>query len=1422
MRSKQHTGLLIAGMFLFLHSFLYSADRYWIATTTSNWNTTASWSTTSGGASGASVPGSGDIAIFNSSKVGSCTINAAVNVAGFDVRTGYTGTISQGANTITIGTSNAIFTAGTFSGGSSAITCNGTFTLSGTSFTSTSNTLTFNSTVTNSSGTFTHNSGTVTFNSSSSQTIPAWDFYNLTSSSSGARTLASSGTIGIAATFTKGTNTYTATGSTIDYKGTGAQTIVAFNYNNLTSSSSGARTLASSGTVGIAGTFTKGTNAYTITSSTINYNGTGAQTITAFGYNNLTLSGARTTNSVTLASSDTIKVATTFTASATFTSGAYIISGSTLTYNGTGAQTLTAFNYNNLRFTGARGANNITFATSGVIGIAGAFTSSATFSGGYGYVTTSSTVNYNGTGAQSIPTIEYYNLTISGTRSGDVTIGNADTLSINKIFLPATTFTSGSYSAGTSTIEFKGTLFQTIPAFTYNNLVSSSSGGRAFSSTGTVKITGIFTKGSNTYYNYGSTGEGFTPKYTGVTDVFYATAAVDASNAFIAGNAGRILKTTDAGVIWGAQTSNTTTDLFAISFWDTNNGIAVGNSGVITKTSNGGSTWSTVTSGTGQHLRSIYYSTSSVVFAGGASSTIRKSTDGGATWGSTTVPGGISGIYGITFTSSTDGYAVGWAGAIIKTTDSGNNWSSLTSGVSDALASVKFISSTTGFAVGANGRILKTTDSGANWSTVTSGTSEQLSSIHFLDSNNGYIIGGHITNNTGIILKTTDGGTTWSIIYSGTARLSGMSIFNQEVGYIVAVEGTAVKYTCCTDGSTVEFASTNSQTIPALDYNNLVFSSTGSRTLASSGNIGISRNFTRHTNQLTVTGSTIVVNGSMKQTFSGYSVLNNLTIAGTSSNDTLYNGTADSILVNGTFTYQGTNGVAFTNGKIRIAGDATLSNSGTTGFGGTGTIVFAGANTQAIASSSAIGAGALPNVEINKTSNTLTFTGDLSVQGDWTYTKGTCVSNGSLNLLGTYNLDGQGTSSTMTFKDLTIYSGTRTLTGNLLMSGILKINSGATFTPGAYPISLAGTYENNGTFNTGTSVITFNGTGLQFIKKSSGTETFKSLVINKATGKVQLNAPVSIVDSVRFVEGIIRATATNYLQFIDNAVAKNASDSSYVDGPVIKIGNDTFLFPLGDTTLLTGAYHPLGISAPSVATDAYTGEYFATGQAFGSTLQADSLENLSTCEYWDLTRTVGSSVVAPTISWNSNMCNMSNYSDLRVARWDGTASEWKTMGNAGGTFDRSMGTLKTPVGFGTAVLHLGFASKPAKPNPYFILKRALDAGCYVVDKGTIKFKFDEEYNDTDNLLQFTIYNNQTHSIKTNNFLVPTPLSSDFGERWYSINLWDCAVSPTGLLANGFYILEVQNEKKEKWYLRFEQQSLGSISCTGATLGTFTP
>ena len=158
-------------LFFFCNHLLWSADRFWIATAPASWNNSANWSTTSGGAGGASVPTIGDIAIFDGGGTGNCNTDISISVDGMDIRSGYTGFITQGAGfTITIGTNNFQQAAGTFAGNNSDITINGTFTLAGGTFTSTAANLILNgnqsasyTVFTYTSGTFNHNNGLISF-----------------------------------------------------------------------------------------------------------------------------------------------------------------------------------------------------------------------------------------------------------------------------------------------------------------------------------------------------------------------------------------------------------------------------------------------------------------------------------------------------------------------------------------------------------------------------------------------------------------------------------------------------------------------------------------------------------------------------------------------------------------------------------------------------------------------------------------------------------------------------------------------------------------------------------------------------------------------------------------------------------------------------------------------------------------------------------------------------------------------------------------------------------------------------------------------------------------------------------------------------------------------------------------------------------
>jgi fibronectin-binding autotransporter adhesin len=132
-----------------------AADRYWIATALANWNNTANWSDSASGAGGFSVPGFSDIAYFgaDTTKDGDCSVNATVIVAGINIAAGYDGTITQGAFSITVGSTGWTQAGGTFTGSATGLTLTGNWSLSGGTFNPGSQTFSASRNMTYSGGT---------------------------------------------------------------------------------------------------------------------------------------------------------------------------------------------------------------------------------------------------------------------------------------------------------------------------------------------------------------------------------------------------------------------------------------------------------------------------------------------------------------------------------------------------------------------------------------------------------------------------------------------------------------------------------------------------------------------------------------------------------------------------------------------------------------------------------------------------------------------------------------------------------------------------------------------------------------------------------------------------------------------------------------------------------------------------------------------------------------------------------------------------------------------------------------------------------------------------------------------------------------------------------------------------------------------
>lgn len=481
--------LLIISVNLILASGAMAAQRYWVATTASNWNNTANWSNVSGGAGGFSVPGVGDVANFDGNGPGDCNVDIAVSIARLDVGpytgppnppslTAYTGTINLngnsfatsaafnlgggtfnvgtgtltvngagnfrggtfngGAGTITVnGASN--FTGGTFNGGTANVTLVGNFVNSGTAFTSTSGILQLNGNATFISGTgsFSNNGGTVKIdalppgNTAIAGTSPVFNNLELVGE-------------GINYNFTSTGDIQVASDLTI---------------------SGAAYCIINTGVFDVSGNIN-------ITNTATGGGGNAAATINIVGSTNQAISSTVAADQGILPNVNIQKTGGTLTLSGvisvtrdwTYTSGTVdaVSGGSTVVFGGHNLDITSAgMSFNNLEVdantstlqTDLTLAGNLTitggsFLSPGTytVNLAGDFTVSG---GTYNYAT--STVNFNGTGLQTVTGVPggiFYNLTVNNSGAGiqlgsGITVRNALTMTQGNINLNSHTLQLG-------------------------------------------------------------------------------------------------------------------------------------------------------------------------------------------------------------------------------------------------------------------------------------------------------------------------------------------------------------------------------------------------------------------------------------------------------------------------------------------------------------------------------------------------------------------------------------------------------------------------------------------------------------------------------------------------------------------------------------------------------------------------------------------------------------------------------------------------------------------------------------------------------------------------------------------------------------------------------------------------------------------
>jgi len=1091
--------------------------------------------TTTISTSGSSFSGSNPIAVstLTVSLPGTVTNNGTVTIS---TALGGSGTFTNGGS----GTLN--ITGGTC--GITSLANAGTLAISGTAYTTTAlanftNTgiINISSTsgtaitgITNSTGGIVNHSGSVTITS----------FNNSTSTS----TLNISTTPTVP-TFT--TLTVSAVGNTVNYTGTGPQTVrTGTTFYNLGLSGSGTKTM--SGVTAITNNFSMSGSA------------TATPVITTIG-GSVDIEG---TTSMTTGANDVVTGSLTVGTGATLSLGGFSFSiGSTSSISGT-VNTVTSAT-GTKTFTGG-----VTINSGGVWDLSGQ-NPATSFGGG---ITMSGTTFNNGTGAAAFSANQSLlgsiamifggsvtpagGITLTNSNSGIVTINNiiltgnftqgsnSPTLSLGN----ATPFSgAGTFDAGTNTntVIYTGAS-ATIRVGTYSSLTINGSGtatiGGSTTVNGTMTVSSATTNNSTLTVTTALSGVGTLTQGASSILNIGGTSGISGLNA--SSNANTVNYT------GGAQTVN------AVAYK------TLGLSGSGAKTMTGVTTIGTDLNMSGSVTATPVINTvggnvnitGTAAMITGANNTVTGSLTVGT--GATLSLGGFS--LGIGTTSSISGTvntvtsAAGtktFTGAV--TINSGGVWDlsgqnpATSFGGGITMSGTTFNNGTGAAAFSANQSLL-----GANTMTF-GGSVTPAASTTLTNSNSGTVT----INNIVLAGNFTQGSNSPTLALVNVAPFSGAGTFDASSNI-----------------NTVNYNGGGTQTIKAVNYSNLGISGGGNsiKTLGGGGTVS---------GTLTIAASTTLAFGTTAQT---------LTLSGTGPNTLSNIGTIDMSTNNAAHLLQ----IAATS----IASFGTL----TTGTGST-------VEYTALGGSQTINPVTYNNLKLDNTSGTNVAGGSITSNGTLATTAGgtldmgtnalsvgTATHSGTLltqNTTGTpittgktwggtvnYNgLSGGQTVMAGTYNNLTLSNtgGTETASGNLAVSGTFTTTSGGTLDMGTNQLSgTLSTITNGGTILTQNSTtspipssmtwggtVTFNGSSVQTIPASN----FANLTLNNTAG-AGLGGAVNVGGILTLTSGVLTSTTTNLLAVTNTAsgAVTGYSSTSYIKGPLrwsLATGISYF-FPVSD------------------------------------------------------------------------------------------------------------------------------------------------------------------------------------------------------------------------------------------------------------------
>lgn len=257
-----------------------------------------------------------------------------------------------------------------------------------------------------------------------------------------------------------------------------------------------------------------------------------------------------------------------------------------------------------------------------------------------------------------------------------------------------------------------------------------------------------------------------------------AAQLIDAQSAYVAGNRGILLHTTNAGETWRAIDLKTRDHFRDIFFLDKQHGWLLAEQGdedfgsntnartSLLRTTDGGATWKRARlSNSNIHCLRIKFIDERTGFVTAEAGTIFFTRDAGETWAR--IKFATNQIFvDVSFPAAAKIQLLGTGGATLTSIDNGETWSENMiarradlinkAGEANRFRASHFTDEKNGWAVGTNGNIFHTRNGGATWTRQISHTEETLTDVRFLDASRGFVCGAR-----GTLLYTANGGATW-------------------------------------------------------------------------------------------------------------------------------------------------------------------------------------------------------------------------------------------------------------------------------------------------------------------------------------------------------------------------------------------------------------------------------------------------------------------------------------------------------------------------------------------------------------------------------------------------------------------------------------------------------------------------------------